>query len=102
MHNLVRISWCDVKSDFFTALNGVKQGAVLSPVLFCVYIDDLLKLLCNAGIGCYIGSQFVGALAYADDLVVIAPTATAMRKMLAICDDYSRQYYISFNASKSK
>jgi hypothetical protein len=38
---------------FFTALDGVKQGPVLSLVLFCVYIDDLLKLLSNDEIGCY-------------------------------------------------
>jgi len=45
----------------------------------------------------------VGALAYADDLVVLAPTASAMRKLLAIlCEDYAREYSISFNALKSK
>ena len=41
-------------------LNGVKQGGVLSPVLFGVYIDGLLATLKDAGIGCHIGSQFVG------------------------------------------
>ena len=56
----------------------------------------------QAGAGCYIGSQFVGALAYADDVVITAPTATAMRRLLAICDNYARQYNMSFNASKSK
>jgi hypothetical protein len=73
-----------------------------SPVLFCIYIDELLTLLSQAGVGCYIGSQFVGVLAYADDVVIIAPTATAMRKLLDICDDYARQYNMSFNANKSK
>ena len=53
----------------------------MSPVLFCVYIDDLLLILSNAGIGCYIGPHFVGALAYADDITLLAPTATAMRKL---------------------
>lgn len=40
---------------------------MLSPVLFCVYIDDLLLLLAKAGIGCHIGAHFVSALAYADN-----------------------------------
>src|SRR5664279_2354365 len=44
-NNYVRVSWCGVMSDYFLALNGVKQGGVLSPVLFCVYIDDLLFAL---------------------------------------------------------
>jgi hypothetical protein len=86
----------------FIAENGVKQRAVLSPVLFSVYIDDLLLLLSKAGFGCYLGSRFVGALASADDFVLIAPTATAMRKMLALCENYAHEYDIIFNAAKSK
>jgi len=44
----------------------------------------------------------VGALAYADDLVLLAPTASALRKMLAICDVYAAEYSMSFNAQNSK
>jgi len=58
------------------------------PVLFCVYINDLLLLLSKAGIGCYIGSNFAGALAYTDDIGLIAPTATALRNLLIKCDEY--------------
>lgn len=100
--NYVRVSWCGILSDYFVAVNGVKQGGVLSPVLFCLYIDGLLVLLSKAGIGCFIGSNFVGALAYADDIVLLAPSASAMRKMLAICDSYASEYHIVFNANKSK
>jgi len=74
-HN-TRVVWNGVQSRWFRVMNGVKQGGVLSPILFCVY---LLKSLAEANVGCYIGSSFVGVLAYADDLVVLAPTATAMR-----------------------
>jgi len=66
-----------------------------------VHIDDLLLLLSKAGVGCY-GSNFVGALAYADDIVLISPTATALRKLLITCDEYARDYNISFNAVKTK
>lgn len=100
--NSVRVAWGGAVSEYFAAVNGVKQGAVLSPVLFCVYIDDLLLELSKAGTGCYIGSNFVGALAYADDIVLVAPTATALRKLLAICEDYAQEYCISFNAVKTK
>ena len=58
--------------------------------------------LSNAGVGCLIGSNFVGALAYADDIVLLAPPATALRSMFAICDSYASEYRISFNAEKSK
>jgi len=75
---------------------------MLSPILYCVYVDDLFLMLSKAGVRCFIGLHFVGALAYTDDLVLLAPTASAMRKLLAICVDFAREYSISFNALKSK
>ena len=41
----VRVLWAGISSTYLQALNGVKQGGVISPVLFCVYIDDLLSRL---------------------------------------------------------
>ena len=70
----------------------MKQGGVLSPVLFCIYIDDLLLRLSNCGVGCFIWNFFVGALAYADDIVLIAPTPGAKRKLLSVCDDFASDY----------
>jgi len=101
-NNFVRVSWNGVMSSYFTAVNGVKQGGVLSPVLFCLYIDDLLLSLSRSGVGCYVGSHFAGALAYADDIVLIAPTATTMPKLLGICGNYATEYCITFTAAKSK
>jgi len=49
-----RIVWNNQYSDWFEINNGVKQGGVLSPVLFCVYIDDLLNALKSAGYGCFV------------------------------------------------
>jgi hypothetical protein len=98
----VQVSWLGYNSDSFVAYNGVKQGGVSSPVLFCVYIDELLVQLSRAGVGCYIGNIFTGALAYADDIVLMAPTPTAMCKMLSICDRFAADNDICFNASKSK
>ena len=67
--------------------NAARQGGIVSPVLFCVYLDGLLQRLRNSGVGCYIGNVFVGALAYADrtdDVALLAPTASAMRQLLRI------------------
>ena len=54
-----------------------------------MYLDELLVSLSKANVGCFLGNSYVGALAYADDLVLIAPTASAMRRMLSICDAYA-------------
>jgi Reverse transcriptase (RNA-dependent DNA polymerase) len=101
----VRVAWSAVMSNYFLAANGVKQGGVLSPILFVVFI--LMALIVGsscykAGCGCYVGKHFMGALAYADDIVLLSPSPIALRKMLEICDTYALDYNICFNAKKSK
>ena len=59
-------------SPLFSVTNGVRQGGVLSPILFTVYLDDLLSSLKN-GIGCHWDGLFVGAAFYADDIAPLAP-----------------------------
>lgn len=98
----VRVLWNGIYSCNFSVRNGVKQGGIISPILFSVYFDDVLCRLQRADVGCHIGKLFAGALAYADDLVLLAPTASAMRRMLAICVDYAAEYQVSFNADKTK
>jgi len=44
----------------------------------------------KASFGCYIGIHVVGGLSYADAIVLVASFATALRKMLAVCEDYER------------
>jgi hypothetical protein len=102
LFNFAQVAWNGTLSKRFRVSNGVRQGAILSPILFCVYFDVLLGKLSSNGDGCNIGLFFVGALAYADDLVLLAPSASAMRSMLNICDAYATQYNVLFNANKSK
>ena len=68
------MSWNKHRSESFGCLNGVKQGGVLSPILFTVYIDELLLKLRSSGFGCYIYDTFVGALGYADDVTLMSPS----------------------------
>ena len=89
-------------SESFTVMNGVKQGSVLSPVLFAVYTDGLLLKLQESRIGCHMGGHYAGALAYADDITLISPSMTGLRKMSGICEQYASEYDILFNESKSK
>ena len=71
-------------------------------MLFCIYIGKLLFNLEATGVGCFICNIFVGALTYAGDIVFIAPTSRAMRRMLSTCDSFSDNFSIVFNANKFK
>jgi len=96
------VKWNGGQSRWFHSINGVKQGGVLSPILFCIYLDGLLKTLSSARMGCFVGTMFTGILAYADDIALLAPTPQAMRCMLLTCEKYAAEYGVLFNASKSK
>ncbi len=65
-------------------------------------LDGLLLRLKAANTGCYIGHFYLGALRYADDLTLLAPTAAAMRSMLTICEAYANEHSMNFNADKSR
>lgn len=95
------VRWCNVLSAPFTCSNGVKQGGVLSPVLFCVYMDALLKRLSALHVGCRLGKQWVGALCYADDVTLLAPTRQASQHMLQVCEEFAAEYDVLFNGQKS-
>jgi len=89
--NFVRGQWSGIVSDYLLAGNGVKQVGVLGPVPFCLYIDGLLVALSRSGVGCFVGSNFVGTLGYADGIVHRATYVSALRIMLAICDYYAKE-----------
>ena len=77
----LRVKWSDTTSPQFTVMNGVKQGEVLSPILFAIYTDGLLKHLENTEVRCHMGCRFTGALAYADDITLLAPCKSALSIM---------------------
>ena len=65
-------------------------------------MDDLLEKLKNNGIGCHIGHKFVGALGYADDIILLCPSVSGLRKMISTCVEYADKHNILFNGKKSK
>ena len=67
---------------------------------FCIYLDGLFHRLSESGVGCFIRHVFTGALAYADDVVLLAPTPSAMRVLLNICGEYGKEFSVAFNAVK--
>ena len=100
------IRWNTVESSSFAVKNGVRQGAILSPSLFCVYLDTLLTNLRNSGVGCHLGGSYCGAFGYADDVTLLAPSRQALQVMLDICEEFSSSHSMLFSTdpvpSKSK
>ena len=97
----MRVRWNSSNSREFLLSNGVKQGGVLSPLLFSVYLDDLLCELRQANVGCHMNGYFVGAVIYADDITLLGPTRSSILSMLSVCDVYARNIDILFNPAKT-
>ena len=85
------------RSSSFQLTNGTRQGSVLSPVLFSVYLDDLLAELRALQLGCHIGGWWYGALGYADDLILLAPNREVLQKMLVVCERYGVEHNLVFS-----
>ena len=56
------VCWNIVMSSGFKVSNGVRQGGILSPYLFCVYADKLSRMLNNVTAGCFVGASLVNHL----------------------------------------
>ena len=74
----------------------------MSPILFTIYLDRLLFELKKKGVGCYWGHHFAGALEYADDVVLFAPSASALRLMLRACVDFASSNGLYVKPSKTQ
>ena len=93
--------WNGVSTQSFTFLNGVKQGGVLSPILFTVYMDELLIRLKTFGIGCYVNNCYAGALCYADDISLLCPSLIGLNAMVKQCVDFAKEFNVIFNHKKT-
>ena len=95
------VLWNSHISRSFRIRQGVRQGAILSPLLYSSFVDGLLDQLSASGHGVYIDDVFCGAPMYADDLALVSDSAEDLQDMLDITSNYARLWRYQFNASKS-
>ena len=98
----VRVKWGDQFSDWFAVTAGVRQGGVLSPDFYSIYVDDLISKLKTLNKGCHFLGTFAAALMYADDIAILAPSLMGLSSLLDACSDYCCDWDICLNAKKSK
>ena len=97
-----RVKWDDSYSDWFAIMAGVRQGGILSPDFYCLYVEDLIDILKAKNVGCHILSVFLAALIYADDMALLSPSIKGLCILLEACNDYCTDWDICLNARKSK
>ena len=95
------VRWNSFVSQQFQILAGVRQGGVLSPTLFAIFVDSVIKKLRKSGYGTYIGKFYFGCLLYADDIMLVSHSITVMQQMLDICSAEAESLDFSFNTVKS-
>ena len=96
------IIWHLIFSDPFPVLRGVRQGGILSPYFFAMYIDELSKQLTNCGFGLTLMGEIINHLIYADDICLLATSKSALESLLKICDDYASEHGLTFNSQKTQ
>ena len=89
-------AWGNSRSLVFYMKNGIRQGSVISPYIFNVYISDLNYMLSNSKVGCHVANKCMNSFSYADDLALVAPSAHSMNELLALCDKFASENHIIY------
>ena len=92
---------CAIQLLFIKLGNGTRQGGILSPYLFRRYIRDLLDKLETSGVGCCIAGMMIHVLAYADDIVLMAPSWTALQHLLFVLENHIENIDLMCNVKKT-
>ncbi len=95
------VKWGSIYSISFKLNCGIRQGGVLSPYFFAVYIDDIVSKVKSLGIGCYLGLVCFSIFLYADDILLLAPSISSLQKILNVCECELRLLDLAINSKKS-
>ena len=87
------------KSDLFNVEQGVTQGYSLSPILFSVFINDLLKEVKQAELGIQLSSgKTVGGMLFADDFLGVSDSKESLQKLIDVVYSYCSKWRLRANA----
>jgi len=95
------VKWGHVLSHFYELKTGVRQGGVLSPLLFSIFMDRLASAVNKEKLGCRIGISCCAIFMYADDVILLAPTVHALQTLVNICEAELNYLDMAINVRKS-
>ena len=98
--NVTTIKWNGVRSQQVPLLSGVKQGGILSPLLFALFVDVVLSKLERSGLGCYISYKCYNSFMYADDLILVSSTVTDLQCLFNRCSEILTSLDLPINTDK--
>ena len=81
---------------------GVRQGCILSPLLFNIFLCDLAKTLSDLNTNLKLNDTCINSIFWADDLVMLADSEEKLKEMLKILEDYCRTNELTLNTKKTK
>ena len=97
MYQIANVRWNGAISSEFPMTNGVRQGAILSAIAYCFYMEDLFALLKQRRAGCWVMDQYHGIFGYSDDNWLLAPSLAALQDMLHTCEEYAVSHNLKFS-----
>ena len=89
-----------VFSERFMIKEGLRQGCILSPTLFSLFLMDLAVELERKGLGVRVNGTWMGTCCFADDIVLLGDSEGELKSMLNVVAEYARRWKLRFNASK--
>ena len=99
MNQYANVRWNGSYSSLFNVKNGVRQGAILSGILYCFYTNDLFTILRRNKTGCWVNNVYMGIFGYSDDNLLIAPSLDSLQEMIKTCEQYASEHNLKFSTN---